>query len=211
MARRPGRWKVTLIVGAARLSQLVVRDKTWPAVMDKRVFKIQYGAWTTDIPEEEEEAAMSDIQVAVSSVIDAPPARVYAVLADYRNHHPQILPKAYFVKVDVTKGGQGAGTEFVADMSIYGSKRTLRMTVSEPEPGRVIAETDAKLGTHTTFTVDPLDDGAKSSVTIATTSRTSAGLGSWLEKLTTPMIMRKIYQEELQQLNAYMKHLPAER
>jgi uncharacterized protein YndB with AHSA1/START domain len=154
---------------------------------------------------------MSDMQIAVTATIDAPPARVYAVLADYHNHHPNILPKKYFVKVEVTKGGEGAGTEFVADMNIYGSKRTFRMTVSEPEPGRVIAETDAKLGTHTTFTVEPLEDGAKSRVTIATTSRASTGLGSWLERLTTPMAMRKIYQEELQQLNAYMQQLPAAR
>lgn len=150
---------------------------------------------------------MSDIQVAVTATIDAPPARVYAILADYRNHHPHILPKAYFVKVDVTKGGQGTGTEFVADMNIYGSKRTFHMTVSEPEPGRVIAETDAKLGTYTTFTVEPLEGGAKSKVTIATESRTSAGLGGWLESLTTPMIMRKIYQEELQQLNTYVQQV----
>ena len=46
-----------------------------------------------------EGAAMSNIQVAVTEPIDAPPARVYAILADYRNHHPHILPKAYFVKV----------------------------------------------------------------------------------------------------------------
>ena len=150
---------------------------------------------------------MSNIQVSVTDTIDAPPARVYAILADYRNHHPQILPKAYFVKVEITKGGQGAGTEFVADMSIYGSKRTFHMTVSEPQPGRVLAETDAKLGTHTTFTVDPLQDGAKSKVTIATESKTSTGIGSWLEKLTTPMIMRKIYQEELQQLNTYAQQM----
>ncbi len=150
---------------------------------------------------------MSNIQVEVTEAIDAPPARVYAIIADYRNHHPHILPKPYFVKLEITKGGQGAGTEFVADMNIYGSKRTFRMTVSEPEPGRVIAETDAKLGTHTTFTVDPLEDGTKSKVTIATTSRTSAGLGSWLERLTTPMIMRKIYREELQQLNTYAKQV----
>lgn len=154
---------------------------------------------------------MSDIEVAVTAAIDTPPARVYAVLADYRNHHPHILPKAYFVKVEVTKGGQGAGTEFIADMSIYGSKRRFHMTVGEPEPGRVITETDAKLGTYTTFTVDPLENGAKSKVTITTTSKPSARLGSWLERLTTPMIMRKIYQEELQQLNSYMQQLPPDR
>ena len=40
------------------------------------------------------------------------------MLADYRSHHPNILPKAYFAKVEVTKGGEGAGTEFIADMKI---------------------------------------------------------------------------------------------
>lgn len=154
---------------------------------------------------------MSNIQVSVTATIDAPPAQVYPVLADYRNHHPNILPKAFFTKVEITKGGLGAGTEFVADMSVFGSKRTFHMTVSEPEPGRVLAETDAKLGTHTTFTVEPLEDGTKSKVTIATTSRAGTGLGSWLERLTTPMIMRKIYQEELQQLSAYVQQLPAAR
>jgi hypothetical protein len=148
---------------------------------------------------------MSLIQVAVTDTIDAPPARVYAIIADYRNHHPHILPKPYFTKLDITKGGQGAGTEFVADMNIYGSKRTFRITVSEPEPGHVIVETDPKLGIHTTFTVESLEGGAKSKVTIATELKTSAGLGGWLESLTTPMIMRKIYREELQQLNAYVK------
>ena len=154
---------------------------------------------------------MSDIQVAVTATVDATPAQVYAVLADYRNHHPNILPQAYFANVEVTKGGQGAGTEFVANMNVYGSKRTFHMSVSEPEPGRVLAETDAKLGTHTTFTVEPLEGGTKSKVTIATTSKASTGLGSWLERLTTPMIMRKIYQEELQQLNSYMQQLPSAR
>ena len=69
----------------------------------------------------------------------------------------------------------------------------------------MIAETDPQLGTHTTFTVEPLEGGAKSKVTITTQSKTSAGLGGWLESLTTSMIMRKIYREELQQLNTYAK------
>ena len=90
-------------------------------------------------------------------------------------------------------------------MNVFGTKRTFRMTVSEPEPGRVIAETDPQLDTHTTFTVEPLEGGAKSKVTIATESKTRAGLGGWLESLTTSMVMRKIYREELQQLNAYVK------
>jgi hypothetical protein len=148
---------------------------------------------------------MSQIQVAVTATIAAPPARVYAVIADYRNHHPHILPKPYFTSLTVTKGGQGAGTEFVAEMNVYGARRTYRMAVTEPEPGRITAETDPQAGTHMTFTVEPVEGGANSKVTIATESKTNAGLGGWLESLTTPMIMRKIYREELQQLDAYVR------
>lgn len=148
---------------------------------------------------------MSTMHVAESAVIDAPPARVYAVIADYRSHHPNILPKRYFTSLTVTKGGVGAGTEFVAEMNVYGARRTYRMAVTEPQPGRVLAETDPKIGTYTTFTVEPAEDGAKSKVTIATDAKTQAGLGGWLEALTTPMITRRIYREELQQLNEYVK------
>lgn len=148
---------------------------------------------------------MSLIQVTVSATVDASPARVYAIIADYRNHHPHILPKPYFTNLTVTQGGQGAGTEFVAEMNVDSAKRTYCMAVTEPEPGRVIAESDPQAGTRTTYTVEPVEGGAKSEVTIATESKTSAGLGGWLEGLTTPMIMRKIYREELQQLNAYVK------
>jgi Polyketide cyclase / dehydrase and lipid transport len=147
---------------------------------------------------------MSDINVAVSTTIDAPPDRVYAVLADYRNHHPHILPKPYFVDIQVLQGGVGAGTEFVARMNINGAKRAYRMTVSEPQPGRVLAETDPLQGTHTLFTVEPLADGTQSKVTIATKSKVSSYIGGWFEKLTTLAVMRRIYAEELAQLNRYM-------
>jgi uncharacterized protein YndB with AHSA1/START domain len=134
---------------------------------------------------------MSNIHVEVSTIIDAPPERVYAVIADYRNHHPHILPRPYFVSLQVIKGGRGDGTEFVVEMSVYGAKRTFHMAVTEPEPGRVIAESDPEVGTHTTFTVESLEGGTKSKVTIATTSRAGAGIAGWLERLTTPGIMRK--------------------
>ena len=148
---------------------------------------------------------MSNIEVEVSATIDAAPARVYEVLADYRNHHPHILPKPYFVDLQVVEGGIGAGTQFITNMDVYGNKRTLRMVVSEPQPGRVLAETDPAQGMHTTFTVEPLAGGAKSKVTIATSSQVSRGLAGWVERLVNPAITRRIYREELKQLNAYLQ------
>ena len=44
-------------------------------------------------------------------------------------------------------------------MQVLGVERVYREVVSEPEPGRVLAETDADAGVTTTFTVDALDGG----------------------------------------------------
>lgn len=154
---------------------------------------------------------MSTIHVEVTDTIAAPPARVYAVLADYRNHHPNILPKPYFTGLRVESGGLGAGTVCVADMNVYGTKYTFHLTVTEPQPGRVLAETDEARGMYTTFTVEPVEGGAKSRVTISTDSRPSPGLAGWLERLMNPAIMRRIYRAELKQLDAYVRGLGSER
>ncbi len=36
-----------------------------------------------------------------SQIIHAPAQRVYAIIADYRVHHPRIVPPEYFRKVEV--------------------------------------------------------------------------------------------------------------
>jgi uncharacterized protein YndB with AHSA1/START domain len=147
---------------------------------------------------------MGNIHAAATSVIDAPPERVYAVLADYHRHHPNILPKLYFTGLRVEEGGVGAGTVVVADMDVYGSKRSFRLAVTEPEPGRVLAESDASAGIFTTFTVEPWAGGAKSRVTIASEAQASPGFAGWIEQLVNPLITARIYRAELGQLNAYM-------
>lgn len=53
---------------------------------------------------------MTTSHLSVARVIDAPPDRVYALIADYRSGHPRILPKAYFKELVVEQGGVGAGT-----------------------------------------------------------------------------------------------------
>ena len=65
---------------------------------------------------------MTTAQAIESAIIAAPPAAVYAVLADYRNHHPHILPQQYFHNFVVEEGGQGAGTIFRTDVHVFGSK-----------------------------------------------------------------------------------------
>ena len=148
---------------------------------------------------------MNHYQVQVSSIIHAPAQDIYAVIADYHQGHPSILPPRYFTSLEVIKGGQGAGTEISVAMDVFGTKARYHMTVSEPEPGRVLLEEDVDAGVITTFTVDPIDDGTNSRVTILTDAQTGPGLRGWIEKLVTPAVSRRIYREELAQLDRVMQ------
>lgn len=148
---------------------------------------------------------MNTYQAEASAVIDAPAARVYEIIADYRLTHPTILPQRYFTGIEVTEGGRGAGTKLTTTMNVYGTKAVYHLTVTEPEPGRVLLEEDPAAGIATTFTVEPLDDGAGSRVTIATTARSSGGLRGRLERVMNPAIMERIYREELELLAAAAK------
>ena len=147
---------------------------------------------------------MSQIHVEVTRNIDAPAERVYNILADYQIGHPAILPKVYFSGVTVEQGGRGAGTVVLARMTAMGSERSFRLVVSEPQPGRVLAESDEVAGTATTFTVEPLGL-AKCRVTIATDSRVSTGVQGWIERLVSPSFLRRVYRQELQNLAEYAR------
>src|SRR5688500_14271453 len=98
---------------------------------------------------------MASLKVESSSVIDAPPKQVYELISDYRTGHPSILPKKYFPEMAVESGGKGAGTVIRVKSKMGGQERTLRMEVSEPEPGRVLIEKDTASDMTTTFTITP--------------------------------------------------------
>lgn len=135
--------------------------------------------------------------VEASVIIKAPADRVYAILADFHDGHRRILPPGYFQSLQVEEGGVGAGTVINYQMRVLGQTRTNRARVTEPEPGRVLVETDLRSGTVTTFTVRPLDDGRRSYVTIATEVKAQRGVARWLEGLLTPVLLRPIYAQEL--------------
>lgn len=148
---------------------------------------------------------MSAIQTQVSATINAPPKVIYTILTDYHEGHVAILPKKYFAGITVLEGGQGAGTIIDVHMQVMGIEQELHLEVSEPEPGRVLVERDQSAGVLTTFTVDPMEGGKSSRVTIATQAKASPGLRGWIEKLVNPLIIRRIYKEELQQLADYAR------
>jgi uncharacterized protein len=151
------------------------------------------------------EKDMNQYQIAVSKIIDANPADIYGVMSDYKVGHPAILPKAFFSKLIVLEGGQGAGTVIEVHMEVYGTKRVFHQVVSEPEPGHLLVEKDAEAGVTTTFTVEPLDGGKQSNVMISTISRTAPGMPGFLERLFTPLIIRRIYEQELENLDKYVR------
>ncbi len=147
---------------------------------------------------------MSALHVEASKVVDAPAERIYAVLVDYRVSHPAILPKQYFKSIRVEQGGIGAGTVVATDMEVYGAKFSYRLTVTEPQPGRVLAEADKAAGIATQFILEPIGEGKQTKLTIASDMQTSSGIRGWLERMMNPTVMRKIYNEELQLIAEYV-------
>ena len=144
---------------------------------------------------------MPHLRAESSTTIDAPPERVYAIISDYHHGHPRILPKENFRDLKVEQGGVGAGTIITFTSRSGGVERHYRMQVSEPRPG-VLVEQDLSSSLTTTFTVAPLDGGARSQVTIATEWDASKGLMGLVERLFYPPAMRAIYKKELAQLAA---------
>ena len=87
---------------------------------------------------------------------------------------------------------------------VAGNTRKFRIEVSEPEPGRVLMEHDARAGVTTTFTTMPEGGGSQSRVEIASEQIVAGGLQGLLDRLFSPPVLRRIYRAELQQLAAVL-------
>lgn len=142
------------------------------------------------------------LSVSVTQEVGAPAQDVYTILADYRNHHPHILPSGTFKSIVVEEGGIGEGTVFAASLATFGRTQEIRMRVTEPQPGRVLVESDLARDLVTTFTVTPAGSG-RCSVTIATQWEAASGLAGWVENWMTPPFLRRVYHEELSLLDRY--------
>lgn len=145
---------------------------------------------------------MKYYRVSASGRVDVPPAEVYAIIADYRLQHPHIVPPEYFTRLDVLEGGVGAGTRTRVEMQVLGKRRVFEQVVTEPEPGRVLMETNADGSAVTTFTVDASGEGS-SHVTIATAFPVQPGVQGSLERLAVSFLFPRIYKKELAQLAEY--------
>lgn len=144
---------------------------------------------------------MATHQFSASALIDAPPQDLYAIIADYHHGHPKILPKPPFVSLAVEEGGTGTGTVIRVDMRVLGQLQTFRSVITEPEPGRVLVETNDN-GYVTTFTVEPRAEEQQAYVTIATEITGRAGVLGALERWFVTWLLRPVYVRELEQLAA---------
>lgn len=141
--------------------------------------------------------------VSVQGTVGAPADDVFGYIADMADHHRHFLPPA-FSEFEVVSGAVGAGTVTTFKLTAGGRTREFQMTVTEPEAGRRLVETDANSSSVTTFTVDPAPDGT-STVTIGTTWQGASGIGGFFERMFAPRVMRSIYEDELRRLDAYAR------
>jgi uncharacterized protein YndB with AHSA1/START domain len=145
---------------------------------------------------------MARIVASAEGTVDAPAETVYRYIADMREHHPRFLPPA-FSDFRVESGGVGAGTITRFKVTAGGRTREFRTKAAEPEPGRVLTESDTNSSSVTTFTVSP--QGVASLVRISTSWDGAGGIGGVLERMFAPRVMRAIYADELKRLDAYAR------
>ena len=137
---------------------------------------------------------MPRLHASAERIVPAPAAAVYALLADYRDGHPRILPPA-FSDLTVLRGGTGAGTVIRFALRLAGRRQEVEARVEEPEPGRVLSEIYPEKSAVTRFIIDPAGD--QSRVRIETSWEPSRGLAGVIERFLTPRMFRKLYTQEL--------------
>lgn len=128
-----------------------------------------------------------------TKTINAPTEEIYKIIADYRTLHPMILPKGYFLSLDVEEGGFGEGTIINFKMRILGQTQSFRSLITEPEPGRRLVETDIRSETPTSFLVFPAGNDRRSRVIISTELEGR----NIVESLIAKKLLQKVYREEL--------------
>jgi hypothetical protein len=137
-------------------------------------------------------------------LIHSRPTAIYDVLADYSTHHPKIMPTSLFSDLQVEAGGVGAGTVFHITANVLGRRQRLHMKVSEPEPGRVITETNIDTGVVTAFTVATGEGESITRTRISSEWETNGGVRGLFDRLVTPRLMSRIFARQLRELSDYM-------
>ena len=145
--------------------------------------------------------------VSATRHLEAPPERIYGLIADYVQGHPRIVPPKYFRDFVVRQGGYGAGTEIEFTMIVAGRAQRVVADITEPVPGRMLVETVKGGGVVTSFRVEPSGRGAD--VTIATELEQKPGMAGRIERWLAGRVLPRIYREELVRLGSIARETPA--
>jgi hypothetical protein len=145
---------------------------------------------------------MSQVVAAAERVVRAPAEQVRAALADYEGARRRILTEQ-FSDYRVDSGGQGAGTRVHWRFAATSKRvRDQLMTVTEPVAGSLV-ESDANASMVTTWTVHGEDAGG-TTVRVRTTWDGAGGIGGFFERMFAPRVLRRVYDEMLQRLEAVL-------
>jgi Polyketide cyclase / dehydrase and lipid transport len=144
---------------------------------------------------------MGMITVVQEDDVSAPADLTYRLIADDA-HHQHFLPDG-ISDFQVIEGGVGAGTLHRFKVAAGGRTREYLMRVDEPQPGRVLTETDQNSSLVTTFTVTPAGDTCR--VRIETQWNGASGIGGFFERMFAPRVMRRMYADELTRLDNYAR------
>jgi hypothetical protein len=145
-------------------------------------------------------------RVSASARISAPSTLVYAIIADYRQHHPRILPDA-FSNLIVKEGGVGAGTVITVDLRVAGRTKHYTGVVTEPAPGRHLVESYPSENGVTSFEVEP--DGGGCMLTIATEFDVRDGIAGAIERWMSGLLLQRLYADELRRIDDYARRQAA--
>ena len=143
---------------------------------------------------------MTTLTATAARTIAKPADHLYSLVADFRDHHPHILPPN-FGDFRVLSGGIGLGTETFSTMTLGGRTQTIRTRVTRAEAPTLIEEMVVDRPMTTTFAFTPTDEGT--TVRIETSWLPGTGLPGLLERWFAPRMLARVYADELRRLEAY--------
>jgi hypothetical protein len=149
---------------------------------------------------------MALIHAAAERMVRGNPENVYALVADYREGRPRILPPAFLDYV-VEEGGAGVGTVVRYRLRAGRRERQYRMRVDEARIGAddgALTETDTSSSFATSWALKAAEGGRRTAVQISSRWEGTGGVGGFFERLFAPTALRRLHVETLDRLASEM-------
>jgi hypothetical protein len=163
---------------------------------------------------------MTQLQASALTMVNAPAEHVLAVLSDYHEVRPYLLPDE-FGDYEVLSGGVGAGTEVRWTMaldSVLRNKKGKRpkppkrppwdclVEVSTPEPERIV-ERDTRSSLVATWVLRSSEDDERTAIRVDVTWEQTGGM---FARQREQLALRTLYETLLTNLHEYFEPDPDE-